>query len=105
MFGLMKSKFESLYVDKIDELVGKVEIIDIREPYEVKSGTIRTAKNIPMGNLLGNPGKYLLKDKTYYILCHSGGRSRRACNQLEKEGYNVINLSGGMMSYRGSKRK
>lgn len=38
-------------------------------------GSLKTAKNIPMGNLLTNPGKYLLKDKTYYLMCQSGARS------------------------------
>ena len=92
-------------VNDIDSLIGQIELIDIREPYEYKGGSIRTAKNIPMGNLLNEPGKYLLKEKTYYIMCQSGGRSGRAVHMLEKQGFNVINVSGGMGSYVGTKRK
>lgn len=92
-------------VNDIDNLVGKVELIDIREPYEYNSGSIASAKNIPMNTLLSNPSKYLTKDKEYYIMCQSGGRSSRVCGQLKNMGYDVINVSGGMGSYLGNKRK
>lgn len=106
MFSLFKTdNSKVIHVNDIDNLIGAIELIDIREPYEYKSGSIRTAKNIPMGNLLGEPGKYLRKDKTYYIMCQSGGRSGNATKALTKQGYDVINVAGGMGSYVGSKRK
>ena len=106
MFGLFKTdNSKVIHVNDIDSLIGTVELIDIREPYEYKSGSIRTAKNIPMGNLLAEPSKYLLKDKTYYIMCQSGGRSGNATKTLTKQGYDVINVAGGMGSYVGTKRK
>lgn len=101
---LMRENSKSIHVNDMDSLLGNVEIIDIREPYEYKGGSLRTAKNIPMGELLMNPEKYLLKDKKYYIMCQSGGRSRNACKALEKQGYDVINVSGGMGAYVGTKR-
>jgi rhodanese-related sulfurtransferase len=94
-----------IHVNDIDNLIGKVEIIDIREPYEYKSGTLETAKNIPMDNLLTSPEKYLTKDKTYYIMCQSGGRSGITTRVLAKQGYSVINVAGGIGSYVGAKRK
>ncbi len=102
---LKKDTSKVINVNDMDNLIGKVELIDIREPYEYKSGSIRTAKNIPMGTLLANPEKYLIKDKTYYIMCQSGGRSGRTTRELEKQGYDVINVAGGMGSYVGTKRK
>ena len=102
---LKKDTSKVIHVNDIDSLIGKVELIDIREPYEYQSGSIKTAKNIPMGTLLGNPEKYLIQGKTYYIMCQSGGRSSRACSMLTKQGYEVINVAGGMGSYVGTKRK
>jgi rhodanese-related sulfurtransferase len=102
---LKKDASKVIHVNDIDNLIGKVELIDIREPYEYQSGSIKTAKNIPMGTLLGNPGKYLIQGKTYYIMCQSGGRSSRTCGMLTKQGYDVINVAGGMGSYVGTKRK
>lgn len=106
MFGfLRRDNGKVINVNDIDELIGKVELIDIRENYEYAGGSIRSAKNIPMGELLNDPDKYLSKDKEYYIMCQSGGRSARACSSLSNEGFNVINVSGGVGSYLGTKRK
>lgn len=103
MFDMLK-KYEGKIIDvnDVDELVGKEEIIDIREPYEFETGSIRTAKNIPMGKLAANPGKYLIKNKTYYIICHSGARSRHLCKMLVKDGYSLVDVAGGIASYKGS---
>lgn len=106
MFGFLKKENNKVInVNDIDELIGKVELIDIREDYEYKGGSIKSAKNIPMGELLNAPDKYLSKNKEYYIMCQSGGRSSRACNNLIKQGFDVVNVSGGMGSYVGTKRK
>ena len=106
MFDFLKRDDRKVInVNNMDNLIGSVEIIDIREPYEYKSGTLRTAKNIPMGNLLTSPDKYLIKNKTYYIMCQSGGRSGRTTRTLSKQGFDVIDVAGGMGSYVGSKRK
>lgn len=106
MFEFLKrDNSQVIHVNDLDNLIGKIELIDIREPYEYKSGSIKTAKNIPMRNLLENPEKYLIKEKTYYIMCQSGGRSGRTTKLLEKQGYQVVNVAGGMGSYVGAKRK
>ena len=106
MFSFLKQdKGKTINVNDLDNFIGKEEIIDIRDINEYKNGSLRTAKNIPMGNLLSGPEKYLNKDKTYYILCHSGARSARTTKVLEKKGFNVINVAGGIRSYRGTNRK
>lgn len=106
MFELLKrTNTKVIHVNDMDNLLGEVDLIDIREPYEYKNGTLKTAKNIPMGSLLSAPDNFLKKDKTYYIMCQSGGRSSRACSILNKQGFDVVNVAGGMGSYVGSQRK
>jgi rhodanese-related sulfurtransferase len=105
MFNLFtREAIKSMHVNDIDPLIGSINLIDIREPYEFRSGSIKTAKNIPMGELLSNPDKYLDQDKQYYIVCQSGGRSQSACRMLARAGYDVTNVAGGVGSYAGSKR-
>ena len=105
MFGFFNKKNGKVVnVNDIDSLIGKIELIDIREPFEYGRGSIKSAKNIPMQTLLNNPDKYLKKDKEYYIVCQSGGRSSMACNNLRQKGFNVINVSGGIGSYLGKHR-
>ena len=90
----------SVDANEIKNIDNKGNIIDIREPYELNSGYIEGAKNIPMGILLMDPDNYLDKDNTYYIICQSGGRSGRACMMLKDRGFDVVNVAGGMYSYR-----
>lgn len=106
MFDFLKrNNTDVIHVNELDDLIGKIDLIDIREPYEYASGSIKSAKNIPMSKLLGDMGKYLNKEKTYYIMCQSGGRSRSAAKMLTNQGYHVIDVAGGMGSYVGTKRK
>ena len=102
---LKKDEIDVVNVNDLDNLIGKIKLIDIREPYEYASGTIKSAKNIPMGDLLSETDKYLDKQNTYYIMCQSGARSGRATKQLSNQGYQVVNVSGGMGSYVGTRRK
>ncbi|QHQ63515.1 rhodanese-like domain-containing protein [Anaerocolumna sedimenticola] len=103
MLGLLKKvSGKNVSANELDNLIGKADIIDIREPYEYKTGSIKTAKNIPMDNLINNPNQYLDKDKTYYIMCQSGVRSSQTCKFLSKQGFDVINVTGGISSYTGN---
>ncbi|MGL4772332.1 MAG: rhodanese-like domain-containing protein [Clostridium sp.] len=90
-------------VNDLDNLLEKINLIDIREDFEVSFGTLKGAKNIPMEELLINHNKYLNKNNKYYIMCQSGMRSSRTTSMLLNEGYNVINVGGGFGSYIGSK--
>lgn len=106
MFGLLKKEeCKMINANDIDELIGEIELIDIREPYEYLGGSIKSAKNIPMQKLISEPSKYLKDDKTYYLMCLSGARSSRTCRYLTKLGYDVVNVVGGYGSYVGTKRK
>lgn len=98
---LFKSKFQSVDVNSIDDLLDKINLIDIREPYEYKGGHLRTAKNIPMDKILTESERLLDKSKEYHIICQSGARSSRACSILNDRGFNVINVAGGTGRYRG----
>lgn len=100
MFSIFrKNNFESINVNDLHGKLGNINLIDVREPYEYKSGHIPTAKNIPMGTILAYPEKYLNKSNEYHIICQSGSRSTRTCKNLSNQGYKVINISGGTGSY------
>lgn len=106
MFSLFQRETaNSINVNDIDGILKEINLIDIREPYEFAHGSIRTAKNIPMGQLLSAPDKYLDKSKQYHIMCQSGGRSSSAVSSLLKAGYDVINVRGGFGGYFGSNKK
>lgn len=106
MFSLFqRNDTNSVHVNEIDNILEDINLIDIREPYECANGCIKQSKNIPMGQLMSNPNKYLEKSKKYYIMCQSGGRSGNAVSALNRAGYDVVNVKGGMGSYTGKNRK
>ena len=98
---LQKSTGKTIRMNDIDPLVGKVELLDIREPYEYKAGTLKTAKNVPMNELMANPDKHMKEGTTYYLFCLTGSRSQFVCRKLSASGYDVINMLGGMAVYCG----
>lgn len=105
MFNFFRNdNSKMINVNDLDDLIGEISIIDIREPYEFKGGSLKGAKNIPMNTLLNNPSKYLNKDNTYYIVCLSGARSKMTCKALVQQGFDVINVSGGIGSYVGTNK-
>lgn len=77
-----------------------INLIDVREVDEVAEGKIPGAVNIPLG-LVEFRLNELDKSKEYVMVCRSGGRSGRACQYLESQGYEVINMTGGMLAWEG----
>lgn len=98
---MSEGNLKSIYVNDIDDLLGKIHLIDIRETFECRTGTLKTAVNIPMSDLLESPEKYMNKNDEYYIICRSGNRSLSTCNELMKKGYNVVNVKDGIVNYEG----
>ena len=78
----------------------QLNIIDVREVDEVKEGKIPEAIHIPLG-LVEFKMHELDKKKQYVMVCRSGARSGRAATYLEGQGFDVINMDGGMMAYEG----
>lgn len=78
----------------------KLNIIDVREVMEVHFGHIPGVKNISLGSLPSRINE-LSKSEQYIMVCRSGGRSSSATQLLESQGFDVINMSGGMLSWEG----
>jgi rhodanese-related sulfurtransferase len=70
-------------------------ILDVREDYEWEAGHVDGAVHIPLDQLPARLGE-LDPDEDLHVICRSGGRSQRAAEWLEGNGYTAINVSGGM---------
>ena len=92
---------QTILASEIKGLIGRINIIDIRDNYIYKIGNIPSSKNVPYGFLITNPEDYLDRDKTYYIYCSVGVNSTKACNILKRLGYKVVNVFGGYHEYIG----
>ena len=76
-------------------------VVDVRQPDEYRRGHISGSKLIPLGELSSRMNE-LPKDKEIVLVCASGNRSRSATKRLVSEGYNAVNMNGGMMSWARS---
>lgn len=94
-------KVKSINVNDLSSKLNSIHLIDIRQPYEYRNGHLPGAKNIPMEEVLDDSEEFLDKGKEYHIICQSGNRSLRACNELNKKGYKVINVAEGTSGYKG----
>lgn len=95
----MKSITTSELQEKL-EAGEAVNLIDVREVAEVEVGHIPGIKHIPLG-LLEFRMHELNKNEHYYMVCRSGGRSGQATAYLESQGFNVTNMTGGMLEWAG----
>jgi rhodanese-related sulfurtransferase len=77
---------------------GRPFILDVRQPEEFRDGHIRGAKLIPLNELAGRMNE-LPKNQEIICVCRSGNRSSSATRQLSGAGYQVSNLTGGMIAW------
>ena len=66
-------------------------LLDVRELDEWQAGHSRDAQFIPLGELA--------KDRRIVAICRVGGRSARATQFLRAQGFDAVNLTGGMRAW------
>lgn len=81
-----------------------VSIIDVREDEEVAEGMIPGARHIPLGQL-PNRLDEIDSSKEHIMVCRSGNRSGQASEFLKENGYDVRNMVGGMLDWKGDLKK
>ena len=84
--------------DAADLIEGGAVLLDVRERTEFNAGHAPRARNVPLSRLGGSLGG-LPEDRTIVTVCRSGARSAHAARILAREGYDVVNLSGGMFAW------
>ena len=93
----------------IDELAERlpegVQLIDVREPDEYESGHVPGAISIPLATVPDHLDQLDPSGPTYMI-CGSGGRSRRACEFVEAQtALRTVNVDGGTKAWIASGRQ
>lgn len=71
------------------------QLIDVREQNEWDAGHAPTAQHVPASSIVEHLGE-LPEEGDLYIVCRSGGRSAQATMWLNQNGYDAINVAGGM---------
>ena len=71
------------------------ELLDVRETDETILCKLDQAIHIPMMSVPKRLNE-LNNKKEIIVMCHSGVRSMQVCIFLNRNGYNAINLNGGI---------
>ncbi|MGT2959013.1 sulfurtransferase [Streptococcus bovimastitidis] len=100
IFILFGKKQEFISTNQLATLMKEqsLELLDVRSPQEFQAGHIQGARNFPLNHIKTFKGN---QKKTYYVICHSGLRSKRACQHLNTMGYQTVNVKGGMSRWQG----
>ena len=76
----------------------KLSLVDVREVDEFEALHLEGSYNLPLSQLADTYAQ-LDKEQLHYVICKSGMRSARACQFLAEQGYEVINVQGGMLAF------
>lgn len=101
-----QKNYEDADVRDFAELIEKYDVVvlDVRTADEFKEGHIEKALNIDVkqDDFIEKATATLPKDKIIAVYCRSGRRSANAANQLSSVGYQLVNLKGGIMAWKGN---
>ncbi|MBR5151072.1 MAG: rhodanese-like domain-containing protein, partial [Bacteroidaceae bacterium] len=77
-------------------------LLDVRRADEYAQGYIpgATLLDVTDAESFAQGIEKLDKEKTIYIYCRSGRRSRMAAQQLTAKGFNVVDLKGGYNAWK-----
>lgn len=93
--GLSMVSVPDITADQLAGELGDWTVIDVREPYEWRSGVIPGAKTIPLNQVPSQLGS-LSPTGRYAMVCAHGNRSQSAAAFLADRGFQVANVRGGM---------
>ncbi|QKJ25567.1 rhodanese-like domain-containing protein [Aquiluna borgnonia] len=100
LFDFFKKKYQTVSPAKAKEAqdAGAL-LIDVRESHEYRSGHAPGAKHISVQVIERRLGE-IPKERPILVMCQSGMRSQRAAEILSRNGYQVMNVSGGIVNWQ-----
>jgi rhodanese-related sulfurtransferase len=105
LFDFLKKKYETVSPAKAKEAQDNgAMLIDVRESHEYRSGHAPGAKHISVQVIERRLGE-IPKEREIIVVCQSGMRSQRAADILSRNGYKVLNVSGGMIGWQRAGQK
>lgn len=105
LFDFLKKKYQTVSPAKaVEAQANGAMLIDVRESHEYRSGHAPGAKHISVQVIERRIGE-IPKEREIIVVCQSGMRSQRAADILSRNGYKVLNVSGGMVGWQRAGQK
>jgi rhodanese-related sulfurtransferase len=83
---------------RVDELGADDVLLDVREDDEWAAGHAEGAIHVPASELMARYGE-VPADQEVHVICRTGGRSRRVTQWLNQNGFDAVNVAGGMSAW------
>lgn len=100
LFDFLKKKYQTVSPAKAKEAQDAgAMLIDVRESNEYRAGHAPGAKHISVQVIERRLGEIPI-ERQIIVVCQSGMRSQRAAEILSRYGYQVLNVSGGMLGWQ-----
>lgn len=102
--NIIEGMVDTVQWHEVDEIIkaGGV-IIDVREEFELVTGTMPQFIHIPLGQLRNRLSE-IPTNKKLYVTCQVGLRGYIACRILKEHGLDCTNIDGGIKTYQFVKR-
>ena len=98
--NILSGKVATFQWSQVDELLSNnAFLLDVREEFELATGTIESSHHIPLNQLRQRLGE-LPKNQPIYVYCQVGHRGYNAARILSQAGFDVKNLDGGYKTYK-----
>jgi rhodanese-related sulfurtransferase len=75
-----------------------VTVLDVREPVEWHHGRIEGSLHVPMAQIPARTGE-LPHEGQLLVVCKVGGRSAHVTAFLRRNGFDAVNLDGGLIEW------
>jgi rhodanese-related sulfurtransferase len=79
-------------------------VLDVREDDEWIAGHIEGARHVPMFEVPPQAGDVLRPDVPVVVVCKVGARSAQVTAWLVQQGYDAVNLTGGLLAWEHAGR-
>ena len=82
----------------VNDLADDERLLDVRNPDEWSEGHAPGARLSPLRDLPTSLGNVSI-DERIAVICRSGGRSSQAVEFLREQGFDAVNVDGGMQAW------
>lgn len=91
----------------VDDLPADALLLDVREPEEWRHGRIDGSLHVPMNSVPDHVAyrpETLDPQRRVVVVCKMGGRSAHVAAWLNRNGFDAVNLDGGVLAWATSGR-
>lgn len=81
-------------------------LVDVREGDEWAAGHAEGALHVPMGEFVARIGEVSERaaEQRVFVVCRVGGRSAQVTQYLTQQGFDAVNVDGGMLAWDAAGR-